>query len=95
MADTPSTTAEAVWTTTAAHRAEIIHNLQQNHNPSQSRELEDRLAAVEERLLDLDAPDLEGVALKLNLLWDSQLHGQDQDSERKLAVLADLRRLAA
>jgi hypothetical protein len=93
MADTPTTTAKAVWTTTLAHRAELIHNL--NQNPDQRRDLEDRLVAVEERLLDLDAPDLEGVALKLSLLWEGKLHGQDRDSEHKLAVLADLRRLTA
>lgn len=89
MATQPDNTAHAVWTTALAHRDELIHNLDQN--PA----LDERLAAVEERLLDLAAPDLAGVLLKLELLWDGQLHGQDQDSEHKLAVLADLRRLAA
>lgn len=87
MADAATTTAAAVWNTTLTHRDELIHS----NNPA----LDERLVAVEEHLLGLAAPDLEGVILKLNLLWDEQLHGQDQDSERKLAVLADLRRLAA
>ncbi len=89
MATQPDNTAHAVWTTALAHRDELIHSNEQG--PA----LDDRLAAVEEHLLGLAAPDLGGVTLKLELLWEGQLHGQDQDSERKLAVLADLRRLAA
>jgi hypothetical protein len=87
MADAAPNTATAVWNTTVAHRATLI----QNHDPA----LDECLVAVEEQLLDLDAPDLAGVIVKLEILWDGQLHGQDQDSEHKLAVVADLRRLAA
>lgn len=89
MADTAPNTATAVWKTTLTHRAELIHNI------NQSPALDERLAAVEEHLLGLAAPDLEGVTLKLQILWDGQLHGHDRGSEQKLAVLADLRRLTA
>jgi hypothetical protein len=84
MANEPGNTASAVWHDLLAHRSDLIHS-----NDDQ------QLAAIEERLLDLPAPDLQGVVIKLRLIWDGQLHGQDQDSEHKLAVLADLHRLAA
>jgi hypothetical protein len=87
MADAATTTATAVWNTTVAHRATLI----QNHDPA----LDEQIAAVEEQLLDLAASDLAGVIVKIEILWEGQLHGRDQDSEHKLAVLADLRRLAA
>lgn len=91
MAEAANTTATAVWHDLLTHRAELIHN--QNHTPD--HDLDEQLVEVVEQLLDFAAPDLAGVVIKLQLLWDGQLHGQDQDSEHKLAVLADLNRLAA
>jgi hypothetical protein len=93
MAETAHTTAKADWNTAVACRADIINSLDENSSHDQG--LDERLAAVENHLLGLAAPDLAGVTLKLELLWEGQLHGHDRDSEHKLAVLADLRRLAA
>lgn len=41
-----------------------------------------------------DVPGYAG-ALERRLLWDEQLHGQDQVSGQKTLILDDLRRLAA
>jgi hypothetical protein len=92
MANKPATTATAVWNTALAQREEIIHNL--NQNPGQNRQLEDRLVAVEEQILELAAPDLAAVALKLKLLWEAQLEGLDDESRQKRLVLSDIQRLA-
>ena len=95
MAEAADTTAAAVWTTTLNTRAEIVNDLNQNPSPSQTQELEDRLAAVDNRLLQLDAPDVQGVTLKLELLWEASLDGEDNESRQKRSILADLRRLIA
>lgn len=87
MAETPTTATPTAWHHLMSLRDDLIHSNDPDHD--------EQLAAVEERLLGLAAPDLAGVVIKLQLLWDGQLHGQDQDSARKLAVLADLNRLAA
>lgn len=92
MADESPSTATAVWTTTLAERDNLIHNL--NHNPSLTPELERKLAEIEEQLLDVAAPNLPGVAIKLRLLWEAQLHGLDDESRRKQLILSDIERLA-
>jgi hypothetical protein len=91
MAGTPNTTPQGVWNYLVAERDEIINTL--NHNQALNPQLDERLAAVEEQLLQLPAPDLTGVTTKLELLWQTELHGLDQGSQQKLAILADLRRL--
>lgn len=89
MADKPTTTARAVWDAALEARTRIVHN------QAPTPRLEERLAALEEQLLALPAPDLAGVTTKLEMLWQGDLHGRDADSVHKLLVLDDIRRLAS
>ena len=54
----------------------------------------DLLAAAEEAVLDLPAPDLSAVIQKLSLLWEFKLDGGDEESRHRQLVIGDLRRLA-
>lgn len=54
----------------------------------------DLLAAAEEAVLDLPAPDLSAVIQKLSLLWACELEGDDPETEHRQLVMGDLRRLA-
>ena len=93
MADTPTSSAPSIWASTIANIDDLHQQL--DGAADNTRALEERLIASEEYLLDLQAPDLAGVIRKLELIWEEQLHGQDQVSGQKAQVLDDLRRLAA
>jgi len=85
--------APSAWHHLTALRGDLIHKLQMNQKLPERSKLEERLAAVEEQLLDTPSPDLEAIALKLRLLWSAELHAHDEASRRKLALLTDLDRL--
>lgn len=93
MADQPTSSAPTIWASTIAH-IDALH-AQLHDAPDNTGALEERLIASEEHLLDLPAPDLAGVICKLGLIWEEQLHGQDQVSHQKALILEDLQRLAA
>lgn len=93
MADTPTSSAPRLWASATSHINDLHQQL--GSATGKRRALEDRLAAVEDYLLDLQAPDLAGVIRKLELLWSAQLHGQDRTSKHKLMILDDLRRHSA
>lgn len=88
MADTPTITPDPAWHPTLALREELIHSLADN--PSDPRSIENRLAAVEETLLDMRAPDFDGVLLKLQILWNGRLDDHDDEARRKRRVIGDL-----
>ncbi|MPS70929.1 MAG: hypothetical protein E2586_20840 [Novosphingobium sp.] len=90
MADTPTSSAPIVWASTTAD-IDALHQ-QLGSETANRRALEDQLAASEEDLLGLQAPDVSGVIRKLEVLWEQQLHGMDQASGWKLQILDDLRR---
>jgi len=92
VADTPTSSAPSIWASTIANIDDLHQQL--DGAADNTRALEERLIASEEYLLDLQAPDLAGVIRKLELIWEEQLHGQDQVSGQKVQVLDDLRRLA-
>lgn len=89
MADQPSNTALSVWHRLVSIRDELIHNL--SKNPAPDTATQDRLAAIEEQILRIKAPDLRGTILKLELLWSVRLHEHDQDSRNRVTILAELR----
>ncbi|KMS55501.1 hypothetical protein V474_19420 [Novosphingobium barchaimii LL02] len=91
MADTPTSSVARIWASATTN----IDNLHQQlgSEPADRRALEERLAASEEHLLGLRAPDITGVIRKLDTLWQQQLHGLDGVSRQKLMVIQDLRRL--
>ena len=93
MADTPTSSAARTWASAAAN-IDILH--QQLGCAAENRSvLERRIAACEDHLLGLPAPDLAAVIRKLELLWDTQLQGSDSEVCGKRTILDDLRRLAA
>lgn len=93
MADQPTSSAPTIWASTIAHIDSLHAQLQ--GTPDNARVLEERLTASEGYLLNLPAPDLAGVIRKLSLIWEEQLHGQDQTSTQKVLILEDLQRFAA
>ena len=52
--------------------------------------LERAVAAQEEQLLELPAPHFTAVIRKLELLWECQLDGTDDETAARLLVLEDL-----
>ncbi|QVM85251.1 hypothetical protein [Novosphingobium decolorationis] len=92
MADTPTSSVALAWASAASTIDTLLQQL--DSAPDNDRELQDRLAAAEDALVDLPAPNIAGVLRKLELLWEQQLHGQDRTSVQKLTILDDLQRLA-
>ncbi|AKM10995.1 hypothetical protein [Croceicoccus naphthovorans] len=91
MAVEPSNTASAVWHHLVALRDEIIHTLE-----TEPREpaTEQRLAAIEQQILETDAPSLGEVAFKLGLLWGEPLNGDDPQGRAQASILRDVRAFA-
>ena len=57
--------------------------------------LERAIAEQGDELLDLPAPSFTCVRQKLEIMWETELHGLDRASEEKRLVLADLGDLIA
>lgn len=53
----------------------------------------DRFVDAQERVLDLNAPDILGVIKKLDIIWEADLRQENQEAEWKMGVLGDLWRL--
>lgn len=88
MANTPVNTICPAWQPTVELREELIHKYRRD--PTNSRLVELRIAAVEEKLLDMSSPDFEAVLLKLHLLWKAQLEGDGAEARHKRLILDDL-----
>ncbi len=58
--------------------------------PHERDALERAVAAQEEQLLELPAPHFTAVIRKLELLWECQLEGTDDETAARLLVLEDL-----
>ena len=86
MANTPATNDNSAWHPTRELREALIHKLEHSH----SRLTELRIASVEEKLLGMPSADLEGVLLKLHLLWSAQLDGDSDEARHKRLILEDL-----
>ena len=72
---------------------EKYQNLNQRLVEAQAHEsdtLERAVAAQEEQLLELPAPHFTAVVRKLELLWECQLEGPDNETAARLLVLEDL-----
>jgi hypothetical protein len=66
-------------------------NLYLNQAPAQEVDrVEREIAALQDELLDIPAPSLTAVQQKLEMLWDAELHGLDQNSEERRMILEDL-----
>lgn len=64
-------------------------------DPSASDVIFDRFQAAEEALLCQPAPDIDAVIEKLLIVWEHELAIVTPDSIPMMAVVGDLRRLAA
>lgn len=88
MADFATNTAASRWHILMARREEFVHKLAAA--PADRDTLEEQLAAVEEVLLNEPAPDAGASLFKLELLWNGQLDGENEDAKRKRMILAEL-----
>jgi hypothetical protein len=94
MATNTSTTRRASWERAYRKYTAINHRLEQAQ-PHERDQLEQAVAAQQEDLLEMNAPHLVGVLHKLEVLWEGQLEGLDQESEFKRLILEDLSDLCA
>jgi hypothetical protein len=89
MADTPSTACARTWASTFDHLTALNHRLDQA--PAHERDaIESEIAALQDELLDTPAPSLKAVMLKLEILFEGEMHGLDQSSEERRLILEDL-----
>ena len=98
MTDTATTTRRARWNSAFATYTELNQKLAQAQAQDQASEaeaIEQLLCAQQDELLDLTSPTLAAVRIKLELLWEAELHGMDQASEEKRLILEDLTDLGA
>lgn len=89
MAEFVPSTPHAEWNAIANQRQELMDCIA-DHNHSAD---EARLAEIENKLLEGHAPDVEGVILKLNVLWENLIDQHSQAAEQYLRVIGDLRRI--
>ena len=94
MATEPHTARARAWATAFNTYTELNQKLDLAQ-PGQRDELERSLAQQEQVLLDMPAPDFSAVILKLEMIWEADLHGFDQRSEEKCLILEDLGDLIA
>jgi HPt (histidine-containing phosphotransfer) domain-containing protein len=92
MADTPPTACARTWARTFDAFTELNHSLEQA--PAQDRDqMEREIAAIQDELLGTPAPTFNAVRQKLEMLWETKMHGLDQDSEERRLVIEDLKGL--
>lgn len=58
--------------------------------PHQRESVERALAEAQDDLLDMPAPTFSAVLQKLEMLWETEMHGLDQASEERRLILEDL-----
>ncbi|MGD9715180.1 MAG: hypothetical protein AB7V46_24460 [Thermomicrobiales bacterium] len=94
MATQPNSTRLQRWNSAISIYRNLNHQLAKAR-PPESERLERALAAQQDALLDLPAPSYEAVRVKLECLWEGDLHGMDRSSEEKRLILEDLHDLSA
>jgi hypothetical protein len=89
MADAPSTARACAWETAFHNYTTLNHRLEEA--PAQERDhIECQIVALQNDLLDTPAPSIMAVRHKLEILWECELHGLDQNSEERRLILEDL-----
>ena len=94
MADIAHTARAHMWATAF----EKYTNLNQRLIGCQPRDrdaLERAIAEQEDELLDLSAPSFTCIRQKLEIMWETELHGLDRASKEKRLLLKDLSDLIA
>ena len=92
MTDTATTTRRARWNSAFATYTELNQKLVLAQGPD-AEAIEQLLCAQQDELLDLTSPTLAAVRIKLELMWEAELHGLDQSSEEKRLIIEDLQDL--
>ncbi len=82
------------WATAYSKLSDLNHRLDEAH-PRERDQLERAVAAQQEKLLEMNAPHFVGVLHKLEVLWEGQLDGLDQESEFKRLIIEDVSDLCA
>ena len=89
MAEFTPSTPHAEWNAIATERLELMNRTANDEHPDTGK----RLAEVENQLLDGYAPDIEGVVLKLTVLWETIADQHSETAGQYLGVIGDLRRI--
>jgi hypothetical protein len=92
MAEMADTRASA-WNTSYQNYLKLSQQLAQCQ-PNERNVLERAVAAQEQDLLDTPAASLDGVRVKLEILFDGQMTGLDAESEARRLVVEDVHKLA-
>jgi muramidase (phage lysozyme) len=87
-------TRRSAWNKTYSTYLSLNQRLSQAQ-PQERDALERAVAAQQDALLDLPAPSIAAVILKLETIWEGQLHGLDQEAEERRLVLEDLQDLSS
>lgn len=89
MANLPHNTSAPLWNNIARQRRELIDK----NGASPSSKTETSICELEDQLLNTSATDLDGVILKLEILFEQYLHEHNEEAYQHLGVIGDLRRL--
>ncbi|WP_166038990.1 hypothetical protein [Sphingosinicella sp. YJ22] len=87
-------TRRAAWDKMYGAYLDLNQRLEQAQ-PHERDALERAVAAQQDALLNLNAPSFLAVMHKLEVLWEGQLDGLDQESEEKRLIVEDLSDLIA
>ena len=88
-------TRRSAWKKAYKKLSHLNHRLEQAVQPHDRDQLERAVAAQQEKVLDMSAPSFLAVLHKLEILWEGQVEGVDQESEFKRLILGDLSDLCA
>jgi hypothetical protein len=94
MADKPHNPRAHAWATAYSELSDLTHRLEHAH-PHERHQLEHAVAAQQEQLLELPAPSLGALLMKLKLLFEADVQKPDQDGQEKRLVIEDLQDLIA
>lgn len=89
MANAASTAHATAWESLFSNYRNLTQQLEQAR-PHERDALERAITAAQDDLLDIPAPSFAAVMCKLEMLWDTEIHGLDQASEERRLVLEDL-----
>ena len=94
MAAEPTNTRCALWETAFKTLTALNQKLDQCQ-PEDREALERAIADQENELLDTPAPSFSALLVKMELLFEGQLEGLDQEAEHRRLVIEDLSDLIA
>src|SRR3546814_18692016 len=89
MADKPHSAPDGAWNTQYANYLNLHERLL--GAPAHQRDaIEEAIVEVQDNLLDRPAPSFAAVKQKLEMLWETELHGLDQASRERRLILKDI-----